>query len=666
MTEPIGRWLKALDSVDPEQRRRAAEALGARGDPAAIEPLAERLADPDSPVREAVVAALGWLATTHPTEVAQSVVPRIATASPATRSAATQVLASVGPPAEAPARELLGDAGPTLRRIGAELLGRVGTAASAPELQQRLADPDPQVAMAAAESLQRVGHLKVDARLRSLLDGSAWQRAAACTALSGAGPAVCRHVARALRDPEPLVRLAATEAAARIGAPDLLPELLPILESPSSRARAAALRAIAAIVERGGGAALSAFRPLARPEPLVELLAHPEAEVRLLAAELLGSLGDAAAVPALASILTDDRHRDDPELRRHALWALEAIAPRDLAPLVELALDRGRSVEGRCEIADLLGRLGGSRAFETLAELAHEPEPLLRRVAIRQLASAPPEAALPRLIEALEDADGEVRLHAARGLERLLRRGAALAEGPARDTIECLRSWRGGSEVVEVASRILAALDHPDALAALLAWAGDDCPTRRAGALRALAGTGDGRQATRALLQGLSDPEAPVRAAAIHAFAARTDALPVPPGLHRCLKDPVAEVRRAAAQALARAGDEPSRAALVAALKDEPDQRVRAAVARSLARSAGASALPHLVAAAEDPSAGPMVQLAVLESFAALGDSRALPVASALLSHPEPEVRETALRTVMALQVDAARDEEVPAREDRP
>lgn len=83
------------------------------------------------------------------------------------------------------------------------------------------------------------------------------------------------------------------------------------------------------------------------------------------AAAALGGLGDAAAVPALASVLWDE----DAPLRALAIEALAEIGDRDavghLIPLLgDMREAEGRAIQGR--VAEALGRLGEEELAETL------------------------------------------------------------------------------------------------------------------------------------------------------------------------------------------------------------------------------------------------------------------------------------------------------------
>jgi hypothetical protein len=123
-------------------------------------------------------------------------------------------------------------------------------------------------------------------------------------------------------------------------------------------------------------------------EPLVAALADPGAEVRGAAAEALGEIGEAAAIPALRTALADP----EPSVQWRAAWALEMFG-EDVRPaheaveaflaagnldLAALAADRRAAQEWPLILA--LERHGSREMAE---ELLAAPSPRLRAAAER-------------------------------------------------------------------------------------------------------------------------------------------------------------------------------------------------------------------------------------------------------------------------------------------
>jgi HEAT repeat protein len=130
-----------------------------------------------------------------------------------------------------------------------------------------------------------------------------------------------------LADPHPAVRAQAAEWAGHYPDPDVAAALLPLLDDVSSLSRYAvqdALLRIGAVCvdplaaylnERGGEAVIPALRvslALAQPAfagPAARLCHDDSADVRALAAQLLGTIGGANAADSLIACLTDKDER---------------------------------------------------------------------------------------------------------------------------------------------------------------------------------------------------------------------------------------------------------------------------------------------------------------------------------------------------------------------
>jgi len=133
-------------------------------------------------------------------------------------------------------------------------------------------------------------------------------------------PGTAAAVAGALDDPDPHVVNAAVNALGRIGDPETVPALAELLGVP-------AVRQLDLID------ALAGFGAQAVPA-VAERLAGGGAEARAQAAETLGRLDSADAIPALAAALADD----DRAVRLAALLALGELGS-DAHPAIEEALD---------------------------------------------------------------------------------------------------------------------------------------------------------------------------------------------------------------------------------------------------------------------------------------------------------------------------------------
>jgi len=158
-------------------------------------------------------------------------------------------------------------------------------------------------------------------------------------------------------------------------------------------------------------------------------------EVRRIAAEILGRFGPEAraAIPALVATLNDP----DPHLRSVAALALGEIGPH--TPEVCPALIGLLKTESRLSAVRALNRFGfeARAAVPSLIDLLQDSEPEVRWNAAQALGTIGPEAraAVPALIERLKDLDADVREHSAESLG-LIGRDAEPAVAALIDTLQ--------------------------------------------------------------------------------------------------------------------------------------------------------------------------------------------------------------------------------------
>ena len=444
--EALARLVEALHDGDWTVRRAAAEALGHLGDPAAMEPLVEAaLFDPEEVVRQAAVEALIQLE--HP-EALERLVEALSDDDSWVRRAAAEALGLLGDPAaveplvgvalfepeEAVLRaavealrkldhaealalllEALYDGGPDVRKAAAEALGLLGDpAAVEPLVETVLFDKDSGVRLAAMETLLNLESPEMlDLLVSGLFERDPAVRKVAVEALvrlggpGAVGPLVER-VGRdtdasvrltimlglielgytdiplaGLFDDDPAVRKAAAEALGRLGDPAVLGPLVKA--------------ALSDLNEGVRHAAADALGKLDSPrvlERIVKALLHRDQRVRKAAIEVLGRLGDPAAVGPLVERARVDW---DEGVRKAAVDALTSM--------------------GRLDALDPLTRLGGSGDHESLAEtLLTGEDPGDRAAAAKALGEIGGSGALQSLAKALADEDGRVAEAAARAL----------------------------------------------------------------------------------------------------------------------------------------------------------------------------------------------------------------------------------------------------------
>ncbi len=217
-----------------------------------------------------------------------------------------------------------------------------------------------------------------------------------------------------------------------IGTPNALAPLTAQANSDQPSLRREALVSLANIVVADGtalrkaqttpktppatvAAAQAAFAQAARSEPiLVTALQNisADSQLRSQAALALGDTAGPTAVRALVAVLSDY----DTQVRQAAVAGLQSVGPKAVAPLTA-ALARGDE-QARAGAAEALGGIGNPPALQALdAALAAPGTPAsVRRGAALGLGRSASPAAIPTLVRALGDRDGDVQAAASDAL----------------------------------------------------------------------------------------------------------------------------------------------------------------------------------------------------------------------------------------------------------
>lgn len=210
---------------------------------------------------------------------------------------------------------------------------------------------------------------------------------------------------------------------------------------------------------------------------LVDWLDADYPEFRMVAAAVLGRLGEERALPALLEAVTDS----DPRVRSRVVRALGRLAdPRSVDALASRLDDPDPSV--RRGAARALGEVRTEAALDALVPAALDDDEQLRRVVVDQLGQFGSFKPVVVLVRSLEEGTGPVQRSAALSLVELL---AAVPDGKSR------RFRRGlGDRLDETTA--------PDAVSTLLDLVTDGTsPSRR-------------RNATWLVSRLVSDPEGDV------------------------------------------------------------------------------------------------------------------------------------------------------------
>ena len=467
------------------------------------------------------------------------------------------------------------------------------------------------------------------ARLR---EGTKWtERTRAADVLGSAGlssavPALVM-VLRDRYEDEASVKIAASAALAKLRDGSAIPLLVNELKDADERAT------------RNVGEALVTFGAAAVPA-LMELLEDGQAAgARVWAAQILGQIADGRATDLLVARLHD---RDD-RLRMVAAEALGSIGDARAIGAIVRATLRDPAPQVRAHAAGALARLEGERAVDVLVAALADPDYATRLRALEAFETIRVEDTSP-LESSLRDANPEVRRRAALALERVGYLEARVNALTGTDRAARARAYEALLELgrVGLADSVVAYVNHPSFEV-------------RATAARAAGELGATRSAPLVIV-ALDDEMWPVRAAAASALGRLQSEAAVPRLVARLI-DPEEAVREAAIEALtefAPAQIEPHAAALVEAY-DHGTVTVRTHVIVLLDRLTGEGAavtVPLLVRATLDPS--DTVRLRAVTALGARGGEARVQPLLARLTDASLEVRMAAVAAFGAEATDEA------------
>jgi HEAT repeat protein len=286
---------------------------------------------------------------------------------------------------------------------------------------------------------------------------------------------------------------------------------------------------------------------------LGQALGAPQPRLRVAAIQAV----EAAELEPLAEQVAQ-RLRDDDD-RVVAAAAVAVLHADPTAPRAAGDMLRSEDAEARRIAVDGIGRKVGKLAIADLEAAAGDPDPRVRRTALRWIGQLKDDGALELLTRRLHDDDEAVRAAAASALARV---GAGNLAELARVALA------DPALAVRLAGIELLVAAH--ARAELAGLAGDPDPMVAAEAAIA---AGGGPPAARAIERAAAAGAWHVRAAAAN-LAVRALGKDAAVALARTLvADPEPAVRLAAARVLAHAGDPRAAAAVFAAVLSAPDLR---------------------------------------------------------------------------------------------
>ncbi|MCG8590384.1 MAG: HEAT repeat domain-containing protein [Proteobacteria bacterium] len=650
--------LHDLENADDEVRRLAVERLLVLPLEEAVPRLVVSLGDRSWRVRKAAVDRLVGCGETQ--AVVAGLIEALADGeNPGRRNSAVEALVKLGSTVTSSLIEALDTDDVDVRKFLVDALAGIGDAESRDAMIQTLEDADPNVRAAAADALGVIG-----------------------------GEGIAAHLmARAVLDSEdPLVRLSALRALARIEAPVRAADLGSVLDqgmlraagygvlgfvddedsvacltkglsSNARAAREAAMEALLRLLSRVDGerseVLVVEIRSAARASELVvtgavEHLPEADLATRLVLVQFLGLLDDErAVVPILMA-------GQDEAIAEVAQATLEAMGSA-----TERGIDAAwSSLDGeiRRDACTILGRVGGAAGRGRLLLVLDDADPELRSAAARALGECRCAEALPTLVGRLEAAaveDEEENEEEVEALvEALVALGSPVDGGPdlTAQAVELLSArLEGAVEAVRLAiATVLGRIGRPqDAELVSLLLKDASAAVRRA-AVEALARLEPGA-ASEPLRLALADESPMVRIAAAGALGASGNSN-VLDDLRRLIHDEDARVRAAAVRAIgvhsSRTDDESAHRDAVALLENAllDEGGVAMAGAEALKAVGGQQAAQAAARLLDRPEAE-LIQAAVA-CIGAHGDAATVDELLSLVSHPHWAVRSEVIQTL--------------------
>lgn len=375
-------------------------------------------------------------------------------------------------------------------------------------------------------------------------------------------------------------------------------------------------------------------------DPLIKALKDDNPQVRSLAAQILGMIGDKKATNSLIEALRDSV----PEVRMNAAFSLgELQATEAVEPLIELLEDENGEVVRYTVIA--LGMLKDPRATEPLCEVlkrddastSYDGDSDMRYTGNSNIRSeavfALGETGDPRAVDTLLDllADKEVGSSAASSLGRI--KGEYVFE----KLIKLLDSKNPTTRTNAVA--VYENIQDPNAVPILVRMLNDQVPEVRREAAYALGHFNESEEITQTeqpLINSLEDSNVKVQAAAAGSLG-RIESKKAIPLLAELIQSKDSTLCETAIYSLARYKDPEAADALIAALGNE-NWHIRMEIVYSLMEVGDTRAVDPLIPLLGDENSG--VRKSAATALGSLGDRKAVePIIKALETERESDVR---------------------------
>ena len=411
-------FLTLLDHPDQIVVLRAAETLGRRNGPGAVEALTGLFEKTESALVKVEVAAalerlnpetMGpWLAETLGNGQMSMV-----------RSKAAAALGQLGNSSTVPAlRRAFGeDPDPVVRSAAALALSRLGDLQSLSAVADTLKKTKQlSTSLVMVEALESYGTAEAIGHLETVAKQTAWQQSLRIRCFEALGGLSATTIGdylkkQLLEEGDAMDRLLAAEGLGWVQDSTAVDLLRSAFYGPENQP----FRLIAAWSLARLGHGLEFSEEL---EPDLESAHRP---FRKRAAEILGIIGDAGRIPALKKALSRE---EDISVRRAVVQALGKTSDAEAANTLLWAFHQEASPDIREAIVESLGQIahvGASRALSEILEQSDEA--ILQAAALRGLANSRDLNQLTTLRPYLNDAEPGLRLEAARAIFELARAG---------------------------------------------------------------------------------------------------------------------------------------------------------------------------------------------------------------------------------------------------
>lgn len=635
-----------LASPDDEVRHAAVQGLRDAG-PEALPSLIGALGDASWRVRK---AALDLVLLAPATESLPLLIAGLRDEGNAgRRNSSMEALVRLGAAAVPALAPLVTDPDPDLRKFVVDALGNIEAPTVAVLLRTALADPEENVAAAAAEFIgRRRDTAAVPLLLRRLGERGGWLTFGCLRALGEIGDVAAAPAVTALLG-EPGLRKTALEALGRVGDDRAVPHLLEALFSRDRGLRYVAALAVHRILPRlGSGADAATLAAGVRGraddeffEFLRGLLGQEDQLARATAATLLGLAQGARMVSILLDALPQAAETDQELIA----GVLDGLPDADLQLLVARLLDPSPVV--RLRLAGVLGRRGHRAAVPLLLTLLEDGIGHVRSAAALALGRIGDPVAVSPLVALLRDPYPDVR---EAGMEAIVAIGR-IGQSHLGIVLTLLAPHCSAADegFAAAAVRITGRLGGAGLITRLGPALRDARGEVRRAAVEAIGSVG-GVAVVDALRVALTDEDVAVRREAVQRLGATREesALPL---LLPMLGDEDLWVRVRAVQALGGiAHPEVWRVLLAVAGGDPPGPRRLAAI-----RALGAGKVPGSLVVLADlaGAADRETGMAAIEALGALADRGALDVLLARLADPAWGLRAVAVRALGPLASDS-------------